>query len=100
MSIRDFSELKSFLSGYFHQDWELDANNPDDIIIQFIKTNPPENIVRTIATQIDLYLEKETDDPTTESKLLNELGCYYLPRADGISVRNWLTQVKNRLLSK
>ncbi len=96
----DFSELRSFLSGYFHQDWNLDASEPDEVIFQFLRSRPTSNEVDRIAAQIGQYLDVENDDATVERGLLEELGCCYSPSADGMSARQWLMHATDLLLSK
>jgi hypothetical protein len=99
MMASDVSELRSFFSGYFHEDWELDALEPDEVISQFLKSGPSPNEVERIVAQIGCYLGAERDDAAIERGLLEELGCYYLPGANGMSARNWLRHVAD-LLSK
>jgi hypothetical protein len=85
-----FSELRSFLSGYFHEDWELDSSEPDEVISQFLASKPNPNYVAQIASQIDVYLSSEGDEEILERGLLKQFGCYYLPSADGLSTSSWL----------
>lgn len=90
MTVSDTKELKAFLAGYFHQDWELDASEPDDVIDQFLRGGPaPAEIERLIA-QIRRYLDAAGDDSNIEQDLFAKFGCYYLPSADGWSARDWL----------
>lgn len=93
----DFSELRSFLSGYFHQDWELDASEPDEVVLQFIKRKPGSSKSDQIIEQIERYLDAEIDDEAVERDLFEEFGCYYLPSADGSNARDWLRHVADLL---
>lgn len=99
MMAGDVAELKSFFSGYFHEDWELDASEPDDVISQFLRSGASANEVDRIVAQIGSYVAAREDEAAIERGLLEELGCYYLPGADGMSAREWLTHVAE-LLSK
>lgn len=93
MTADNFVELKSFFSGYFHEDWEADSSEPDDVISEFLRSKPGSSEIDRIVDQIDLYLSSGRADAATERGLFEEFGCYYLPSADGISVRNWLKHV-------
>lgn len=98
MTTSDVAELRLFFSGYFHEDWEMDAHEPDEAIAQFLRSEPGPDEIAQIVAQIDRYLG-EKDDTAIERGLLEELGCYYLPSADALSARNWLRHVAD-LLSK
>lgn len=100
MTADDFAELKSFLSGYFHEDWEADASEPDDVISQFLGSDPGRDEINRIIDQIGRYLDGGRDDAAIEAGLLEELGCYYLPSADGMSARIWLDHVAACLSKK
>lgn len=90
--------LKQFFSAYFHQDFLLDAVNPDDVIEEYKKENTIEH--RTLLRKAILdYVEKITSDDELNKKLLSELGCYYRTEADGMSARSWLQKVAEQLLS-
>lgn len=93
----ELTELKSFLSGYFHEDWELDNAEPDEVITLFLESRPYESVLERIVEQIRWYLDSGKDDITVEQGLLNDLGCYYLPSADGIGAKEWLRHVADRL---
>jgi hypothetical protein len=100
MKSTDISELRSFLSGYFHQDWQLDASDSDEVISQFLRSRPTSNEINRIVAQIDGYLAAGKDDAALARGLLEDLGCCYLPSADGMSVREWLRHITTTLLSK
>lgn len=100
MTAHDLSELKLFLSGYFHEDWELDASEPDEVVSQFLSSNPSAIKIDQIVTQIYYYLGERKDDAAVERGLLEELGCYYLPSADGIGACDWLRHMIDLLRKK
>lgn len=78
----------------FHEDWELDATEPDEAISQFLRSDPSLNEIDRIVAQIRQYVSDDKDDAALEHGLIEELGCYYLPSADdGMSVRDWLQHV-------
>ena len=93
------SELKIFLSGYFHQDWLLEADEPDGMISLFLASQPDRATTKGIAEQIHNLLEANGDqgEGAIERELYEVLGCYYDPKADGMSVVDWLTKLADRL---
>ncbi|WP_158218986.1 contact-dependent growth inhibition system immunity protein [Roseateles aquatilis] len=97
MTTNSNQELKSFLAGYFHEDWELDASEPDEVIVQFLSGGPDSNDIYHIVAQIRQYLVSAGDDVAIEQDLLREFGCYYLPSSDGQSARDWLQHVVGKL---
>ena len=90
-------ELKSFLGGYFHEDWELEASAPDEMIVKFLRDNLDSNNICRVVGQIHQYLDTTGDDMAIEQDLLKEFGCYYLPSADGLRSRDWLLHVARKL---
>lgn len=96
MTMSDIADLRAFFSGYFHEDWEMDASGPDEVISQFLRSEPGTDEINRIVAQIGRYLGRQ-DDMAIERDLLEELGCYYLPSADGMSARNWLRHVADFL---
>jgi hypothetical protein len=91
-------ELISFFSGYFHQDWDLEASHPDDIVRNFIATTTGRNLRHVIGAQIENYLNSKPNEVISEDELYDELGCNICPSADGMTVRQWLTHVASMLL--
>lgn len=92
------TDLQSFLGGYFHEDWLLESDGPDDAIARFLAGEPGAALRERIVAQIDEYLATKAAADIEES-LLKDLGCYYLPSADGMSAGAWLEHVANRLKS-
>jgi hypothetical protein len=92
--------LKSFLGGYFHQDWDLEASDADKVIANYLASKPSTNNIEMIIVQIDQYLNDAGDDLNIEVGLLRDLGCYYLPSADGLTAHNWLRHVAHQLRNK
>lgn len=97
MTINDFSELKSFLSAYFHEDWVAEVQEPDEMILRFLASAPSGKLIDDIVAQIRCYLDSGRDEVAMASGLWSELGCYYDPSSDGLSVRDWLTHIAGRL---
>jgi hypothetical protein len=90
-------ELYQFFAGHFHEDWPVEASTPDGIIREFLAQNhDPEKLGR-LADLIDEYIGSAKSDDALERGLFHELGCYYMPSADGLSERAWLEHVAKRL---
>lgn len=99
MENEKMNELHQFFGAYFHQDWNLTASNPDEIVRLFIDDGYSFNEVINLAEKIEKYAATKSDDSGDEEGLLRELGCYYMPSADGIGTRSWLTHVAKLLRS-
>ena len=83
------------LGGYLHQDWPEEHGTAEKAILTFVAENPNE-IQKSIVQQLDeiVPIIRKSNEP---EKLLVELGCYYLPSADGKSVVEWLQPVRQQL---
>lgn len=93
------NELLQFFSAYFHQDWNLEAAHPDEVVHAFMKAAISRNNLINLASNIEIYADSKPDDDAAEIGLFNELGCYYLPSADGIGAKAWLYHVASLLRS-
>ena len=97
MTTNAHPELRQFFAGYFHEDWPVDAATPDNVISSFIsEAHPPGELVR-LADFIDAFARGASDDHALEQAIFTELGCYYVPSADGLSAKDWLRHVSSRL---
>lgn len=90
--------LKSFFSGYFHEDWMGDAASAAEVVNLYRLAAKPEEIAN-LSEAIVLYIERVGSEMELEKKLFSELGCYYRPSADGLSSRGWLTNISDLLKS-
>jgi len=88
--------LSEFFGAYFHQDWMLDSDDPDTIIAGYLRT-VSEQVRRRVAAAIREYAARYCDDKELEERLFSDLGCEYLPSADGQSARSWLAHVVGQL---
>ncbi|WP_194727473.1 contact-dependent growth inhibition system immunity protein [Noviherbaspirillum malthae] len=99
MGNEKLNELKQFFGAYFHQDWNLDASAPDDVVRLFISDGYSNDELINLAKDIEKYAATKTDDAATEEGLLKELGCYYMPSADNVGAKAWLNHVATLLRS-
>jgi hypothetical protein len=91
--------LKDFFAAYFHQDWDCDADTPRQVVDDYLRVGWPKKHLDTLSMAIRRYADSHANDAELEEKLLSELGCYYLPSADGISAREWLQMIADQLAS-
>lgn len=88
-------QLQQFFTGYFHEDWDLDVDEPDAVVALYREENP--HTSASIAQAIRLLLVESLPEQELSDFLLNDLGCYYDPGADGLTVRNWLFSIARSL---
>jgi hypothetical protein len=91
----NFPNLGEFLGCYFHQDWPCDDESAVAVVERYLREWPSDE-VQTVVKEIGLLLEEaksEEDLRTTVTKL----GSYYEVGADGLTYRDWLKSVSERL---
>jgi hypothetical protein len=96
MDKNQFPALEQFLGGYFHQDFLMDYGTPDRAIAAF-RDGEPEELIRAACIELEQLIPmlERMDNP--DDFLWKILGCYYSPKADRLTVRNWLEQVRKKL---
>jgi hypothetical protein len=92
-----YADLYQLFGAYFHQNWALTAGTPDDVITLYVSEGRSHVELSRLADLVDELVRSTSDDEVLERTIGGELGCYYLPTADGISMRRWLTHVAERL---
>ncbi|MEJ7929382.1 contact-dependent growth inhibition system immunity protein [Ramlibacter sp. AN1015] len=97
MKADEFKELRSFLSGYFHEDWDLEASGPREVVAQFLGSAPNSCMLEAIVAQIYRYVGEHEDGNELERALIKDLGCYYLPSGDGVDAGAWLKSLASEL---
>ena len=61
--------LRGFFGAYFHQDWELDAANTQEVVAQYVEVSTPEER-RVLSQAILEYGNRFTDDRELEEALV------------------------------
>ena len=82
----------NFFSGYFHEDWPMEADSDVDIIRVFLGSGV--NIVQAnqLADQLVLVAKDHQNEPN-DAWLLDRYGCYYSPEVDGLSGSEWVIRL-------
>ncbi|NJL27534.1 MAG: hypothetical protein HC897_06365 [Thermoanaerobaculia bacterium] len=93
----EIEDLRQFFGAYFHQDWCLDANEPDQIVQQYLSEGRSLKELTRLALLIEKYAELMDDDSALERALFSDLWCYYMPSADGLAAHAWLRHVASLL---
>ena len=91
-----FPYLTQFFSAYFHQDWPLEADTPSDVVNNYRNSEPPESIEAALQ-ELSQLLEIPIASADLKTFILDELGCYYDPKSDNQTVREWLESVQKSL---
>jgi hypothetical protein len=98
MNVSRFSRLKTFCSSYFHEDWVLEAENPEQVVSSYLASGWSSAELNELAGEMRQFARSYPDDAALERALFSELGCYYMPSADHISAREWLEHITSRVL--
>lgn len=91
-----FPELTQFFSSYFHQDWPLEASSASEVVENYLDSESPETIEAVLA-ELNQLLEMSIAEPDLETLILEELGCYYDPSSENLTVTEWLESVQQSL---
>jgi hypothetical protein len=88
-------ELDQFFGAYFHQDWDLEADDWQGIVDQFSAsaTRTSEQL-NELADNLDHLTSQYSEDRL--ATVISSLGGYYNPRPE-MTFTNWLQQVAERL---
>lgn len=93
---QQYGNLKHLLGAYLHQDWYDEFPTPDDAIAAFKSKEPLECVQGACRDLSDVipHIEKMQDPDTF---LWQVLLCYYSPKADGLTVADWLKHVHKKV---
>lgn len=79
------------LLGYLNQDWDCDFETWRDAVKSFIEGHSEASRFQA-ALELGALLKSDLDERALLG-LLPELGCFYDPRAEGLTVRQWLREI-------
>ena len=88
--------IQLLLAGYFHQDWDVEANDDIGVVRNFIES---EGITdnQSILDAIDKILLREEEEV---SNFLAESGCEYYFPADGLTAKQWLERLRSEFANR
>jgi hypothetical protein len=86
-------DVRQFFGGYFHQDWDLEAEDWQEAVDEFSRGNKPAKLL-AIAQEIDT-LRNAYDEDELGTVMHRQAWCSYNPRP--LTFRAWMGQVADRL---
>ena len=90
-----FPSLEQLFGAYLHQDWCDEFESPEEAVDAF-RSGEPVEAVSAAKQELGELMAIELDENSL-SDLIGNLGCYYQPSSDGMSVRDWLANIKASL---
>ena len=92
--------LREFFAGYFHEDWRVEANTPDQVISNYAAQLSDRSRVAELRDAIIAFIADHPDEDDLANALLGEFDCYYSPKALGRSTKQWLLHVAEKLAAE
>lgn len=89
-------QLEHLAKAYFHQDYDLDSGSVSLVIDSFRK-GEGEASAAELVSETDRLLASHQSDRNLRDLWVVEWGAAYDPHDAGHSMRDWLTQVRDRL---
>jgi lysophospholipase L1-like esterase len=91
------TDLYQFFAAYFHQDWDLEADDWQGVVDNFINDDPAAEPLRKLAQEID-DLREAHPEPDLRQFLVYIVGVDYGPQP--LTYKEWLGQIADRLRQK
>lgn len=88
--------VKDFLSGYFHEDWPIEANTDAGIVLVYLRSGVTKPEILALASELET-VAREQERAATEEWLNTLYGCYYLPSVDSLTGSAWLRRLAELL---
>ncbi|WP_422742046.1 contact-dependent growth inhibition system immunity protein [Mycobacterium sp. WMMD1722] len=88
------TDLYQFFAAYFHQDWDLEADDWEGIVDNYVNADPIADPLRALAKEID-HLRNFRPEPDLARFLVHTVGVYYAP--DPLTYKDWLGKMADRL---
>ncbi|POA27311.1 MULTISPECIES: contact-dependent growth inhibition system immunity protein [unclassified Pseudomonas] len=93
---RKLSQLHDFFGAYFHQDWTLEYEAPEQVIDAFLADSDPEDLM-LVRQELNALLNQKKDELELREYLLKELSCYYCYWNAWESGELWLRYIASRI---
>jgi|SRR5215469_1365946 len=84
--------LKHLARAYFHQDYDLDAPTPLDVVRLFAAGEPPAT-VDELASTLSSLLDSSMTDEELRRMWIYDCGASYDPAAHGVRYRQWFASM-------
>ncbi len=88
------TDLYQFFGAYFHEDWDLEADDWQGIVDLYVSDGPSTERLWALAQEIESLRETRTE-PELERLMSRTIGARHNPRP--LSFKEWLGQVAERL---
>jgi hypothetical protein len=85
-------QITNFLSGYFHEDWEVEAGTDAEVVALFQRSGSSPSSIAALANELESAATKRENEASDEW-LLKDHGCYYQPSFDGLSGSDWFRRL-------
>lgn len=89
--------LYQFFGGYYHQDWEMDHGRSDEVLQRFV-TDSSEGMRHELVAELDALLDSCETDDALSAIVFHDLGCFYDPSQEGITMRTWLRSLRTSMV--
>jgi hypothetical protein len=89
-------QLMHLAQAYFHQDFDLEAPTPLDVVRLFATGEPPA-AVDELVSDLESLLDSSMTDSEMRELWIGEYGAAYDPLADGIEYRRWFANIRDVL---
>ncbi|MFE7558493.1 contact-dependent growth inhibition system immunity protein [Kitasatospora sp. NPDC057500] len=93
----NMEKLQYLAQAYFHQDYDLEAEEPIQILTEFRDGEPPE-VVEELRNSMERVLSSGAREEELAALWLDRAGACYDPRQDGLEMSVWFRQMIDALL--
>lgn len=93
---KEENQIKQFFGAYFHQDWDIDGDNWEQVIATYLETNDV-NEIQNLTVQIDNLIKDIRSNKVDENTFPSNYDCEYNFVADGLSALEWLSRINAAL---
>ncbi|WP_103502932.1 contact-dependent growth inhibition system immunity protein [Streptomyces sp. SM14] len=93
----DMERIQYLAQAYFHQDYDLEAEEPIQVLAEFRDGEPPE-VVEELRDAMERVLSSGVSEEELAALWLDRAGASYDPRHDGTEMSLWFRQMIEALL--
>jgi hypothetical protein len=96
---KEFPELHNFFGAYFHQDWTVEHDTPEQVLDAFLVESHIDDL-KAVYKELNALLAQKQAEPALRIYLLKDLSCYYCYWNSWASGESWLRHIEDRLKTK